>query len=256
MNNKSTDKTILITRSKEESQKDFVEIEKRGAKVIYYPTIEASPIFSKEFDNHLSNIKSFDYIIFTSKNSVKFFLERVTDLGLHPDYSKIRIVATGNKTADLLSYNGITVDLTPQKYSAEGVLELLQNCSLNNKNVLIPCSAIARNELSIGLKTMNANVYNIPIYEISLPEKYELTPETKYIKEHQIDIFAFTSPSSFNNYELIFEIENTASYFKNKTIVAIGETTAQAIMDKGIKVDIIPTKFNVEALASAILKIL
>lgn len=245
-------KKILLTRSREESGNEFTELEKYGAKLIYFPTIEATEIISDEFDDQLQKLNQLDYIIFTSKNSVKFFIKRFKDLSIGFDFTKIRIIATGDKTAENLNNYGIKNVRVPQTYSAEGILEMLKEESLFGKKIFLPSSLIARKELYDGLCKKGADIINIPIYNVGIPLNINLHPDLKIIERNDIDIFAFTSPSSYLNFIKIFKIKNVETFFKNKLLAAIGNTTASAIEASGIKPNIIPTKYNVKSLAESI----
>jgi uroporphyrinogen-III synthase len=121
---------------------------------------------------------------------------------------------------------------------------LLANSQINDKNVLIPCSAIARTELRGGLKKLGAIVDFIPVYNVELPPVEEYSELLTKCRKNMPDIFLFTSPSSFDNFLQIFNVENKDLFFKNKLIAAIGNTTAAAINQKGLKVDILPAKFT------------
>ena len=64
------------------------------------------------------------------------------------------------------------------------------------------------------------------------------------------DVFIFTSPSTFDNFLLIMNIDNPVSYFKNYNIAAIGPTTKSAIENNKVKVSIMPDEFTIKGLAT------
>jgi uroporphyrinogen-III synthase len=67
-------RTIISTRplSNDDVIRDYLS--DKGANVIDFPMIEISAAFVNDnIKNALNNIKSFQWIIFTSKNGVEFF---------------------------------------------------------------------------------------------------------------------------------------------------------------------------------------
>ena len=75
-------KKILITRARDQSSEFSTRLRNLGAEVIEFPTIEILPPRSwKGLDRAIDQLKSFDWIIFTSANGVNFFLQRLTDRG-------------------------------------------------------------------------------------------------------------------------------------------------------------------------------
>ena len=62
------------------------------------------------------------------------------------------MVAVGTKTSAYCHKNNINVNIIPEKFSSEGVIEALSKYNLKNKVVFIPRSAIGREELTDGIK--------------------------------------------------------------------------------------------------------
>jgi uroporphyrinogen III methyltransferase/synthase len=65
---------ILVTRKHIE---EFEPLEELGAEIIEFPTIEIVPPENyDELDGSIDNIMSYDWLIFTSRNGVKYFFKR------------------------------------------------------------------------------------------------------------------------------------------------------------------------------------
>ena len=252
MNKPLLNKTIVITRSPEQSESSIKIFESLGAEVISFPTIKINePESFKLFDNAVKKINDFHYLVFTSANSVKKFSERIYELKISLSLEKIKIIVTGSKTAETCKEENIKVDLIPEEYSAEGIIKGIKE-DLKNKNIFIPCSAIARMELSEGLSKAGANVTKVPVYDIGVPDGNEIKENVEQLNKSNPDVFIFTSPSTFKNFLEILKIEKPKDYFKNFIIAAIGTTTETAINSYGIKTDIVPKVFTMEALAEEI----
>ncbi|MFN3694645.1 MAG: uroporphyrinogen-III synthase, partial [Ignavibacterium sp.] len=72
------------------------------------------------------------------------------------DYSITNVVAIGSKTSQVCEQYKIPVNIIPEKFSGEGVVEALSKYNLKNKVVFIPRSAIGRTELPKGLEELGA----------------------------------------------------------------------------------------------------
>lgn len=249
-----SDKTIVLTRDKDQCFESGKWLHNLGARVICFPTIRIVPIdeTSKLFSTMRST--SFDYLIFSSLNAVSIFKDLIQNTEHKNITDKAIIIAVGSKTKEICEQLGIKVDMIPENFSAKGILEMFEQYDLNNKNILIPSSIIARNELREGLTARNANVFPIPVYSTIMPEFSDIKNELLDVKESNVDLFIFTSPSTYNNYLKLADVEEPASYFEKSNIAAIGTITKSAIEDTGVKVDITPHQFTMNDLIDEIVK--
>jgi uroporphyrinogen III methyltransferase/synthase len=121
--------------------------------VIHYPVIELRPLDSySEFDEILSKVKSFEWIIFTSRFAVYYFFNRLKELGKDTRYiSNCGIISIGNSTTEKLSEYGIVPDLQPQNESSSGILQVMEIENIKRKKILIPRSDKALKTLPTGL---------------------------------------------------------------------------------------------------------
>jgi uroporphyrinogen-III synthase len=252
LNKPLSNKTIVITRSPEQSETSLKIFENLGANVIQFPTIKITEPESFElFDNAVKKFTDFDYLIFTSANSVKKFLKRINELKISLSFEKIKVIATGSKTADACNEKSIKVDFIPDNYSAEGIIEGIKE-DIKSKNIFIPCSAIAKKELSEELSEAGANVTKVPVYDVGLPDGNEIKENVEQLNNSKPHVFVFTSPSTFENFLTILKVKDPEIYFKDFIVAAIGTTTETAINNYGIKTDIVPKVFTMESLAEEI----
>lgn len=62
-----SNKTILITKSKAESEASIKSLINEGAVIVYFPTIKINPIFESDLlKNTINIIDEIDYVIFRS----------------------------------------------------------------------------------------------------------------------------------------------------------------------------------------------
>jgi uroporphyrinogen III methyltransferase/synthase len=248
-------KTIVITRTIEQSRESAAALTNLGANVIIIPTLEIVPPADwSKFDSVVSHPDRIDFIIFTSIHSVQMFSKRIQEVGALINYNQTKVVAVGNKTSAYCHKNNISVNIVPDKFSSEGVIEALSKYNLKNKVVFIPRSAIGREELPMGLKDLGAIIKSVPVYNVAIPSGDNLKPSLQILDSSHIDLFIFTSPSTFENFLQIANIKNPFQYFSRYNVAAIGPTTKDAIEAKKVKVKILPDEFTINGLTKKIVE--
>ena len=248
-------KTIVLTRTIEQSKESAAIFSELGADVIVFPTLEIVPPNNwDKFDEVILSSQKIDFVVFTSAHAVTMFIKRCGELNKPIDFTSIKVVAVGNKTKSICEENNIKVDIVPKKFSGEGVVEELSKYDLKDKLVFIPRSAIGREGLPQGLEELGAKIITVPIYNVSLPSKESIKQNIEQLNSSKPDVFIFTSPSTFENFLLIMNINNPVSFFKNYDVAAIGPTTKTAIENSKVKVSIMPEEFTIKGLANKMIE--
>ena len=147
-------KRIVVTRARSQASSLIQRIEKLGGEVIEFPTIEIQPPESyAALDNAIANIRTYDWLLFTSVNGVEQFLLRLQSLSKSmTELEGIKVGAIGPETAKRLEGAGIKNCVVPRQYQAEGMLEALSRQMMRGKRVLIPRAAKARDILPKTLR--------------------------------------------------------------------------------------------------------
>jgi len=253
LNSSIKEKEILITKSKSEAEKSVRLLTDAGAKLIYFPTIKIIPIYnSPELIDAGNNIDDFDYIIFTSVNSVDIFNKFAVQNNC--DITKLKVAVAGRSTYESCNRLGINVNILPDEFSAKGLIRKFSQINLIGIKIFIPGSSLSRDELCIGLMELGAKVKSVPIYNVVINNSGELQEEISYLNIRKPDVFLFTSPSSFEHFLSITGVEQLSDYFERSIIAAIGTTTENAIRKLNLIVNIVPQIFTVEGASEAILK--
>ncbi|MFO7448384.1 MAG: uroporphyrinogen-III synthase [Ignavibacteriaceae bacterium] len=248
-------KTIVITRTVEQSKESAEVFRELGADVIIFPTLDIVPPKSwEQFDEVVKEFEKISFIIFTSAHAVNMFSRRCEELEIRIDYSKLKIVAVGNKTAAVCEKHKIPVDIIPSKFSGEGVINVLSSYNLKDKLIFIPRSVIGRDELPKGLQERGAVIKTVPVYNVTLPSEESIRPSLEKLSKKKPDLFIFTSPSTFENFLQIANIANPVKYFMGYSVAAIGPTTRTAIENRNVHVNIMPSEYTIEGLTKVIIE--
>lgn len=238
---------IILTRAVEQAGADIEVLKNYGADVILYPTIKT--VLCRDVTalvTAINKIRDFDYLIFTSVNTVKFFFEVIGKIEKSVP-EEVKLIAVGDKTAEALRERGYTGVLIPDEFTAEGVIKLLET-QIDGKNVLLPQSAIARKILREKLAEYGAAVTVISLYETVMPDDTEVIESREKLRNIKSGLFIFTSPSTFDNFLKLEQVTNPGEYFSKFQTAVIGSVTRARLEESGVKVDIIPDVFNMENL--------
>jgi uroporphyrinogen III methyltransferase / synthase len=248
-------KRVVVTRTREQASKLTRLLEENGAGVIEFPTIKIVPPKSfKELDRAIDNIADYDWVIFTSVNGVKYFLLRLAEKGKDiRELKGIRIGSIGPATAGELKSLGIIVDLIPEEYQAESLVDYFRKAKVKDKKILIPRARVAREVLPDRLKEMGATVDVVTAYETVKPEE-NVDEIKKLLSEKKIDLITFTSSSTVTNFVEMFHKEEIKKLLKDVTIASIGPITAKQGEKFSLSSHIIPEKFTIESLVESIVK--
>ncbi len=142
------------------------------------------------FDEILRQMETFNWLIFTSAHSVRFFFDRLRLIGSDArSLASVSIAAIGKTTAGELAGFGILADLVPNNESSAGLLEEFSNMDMKDKRVLLPRAKVASRELPEGLAAMGAEVEQVSAYKT-----VEIEPAD--VDFEHIDKILFTSGST------------------------------------------------------------
>ena len=116
--------TIVVTRAAGQADSLCRILDSLGAKTIVQPVILILPPENcSELDRMISQIDQFDWLVFVSTNSVRFFIERF--VAVHGSSEKLigrKIAAIGKSTADQLKRLGnVEIDLIPPRANSQSL---------------------------------------------------------------------------------------------------------------------------------------
>lgn len=244
-------KTIVVTRSTEQADEMIARLKQAGADVLHIPTIEAAaPDSWDACDAAIDRLQTYDWIVFSSTNGVRFFSQRLQQRGRSvSDLNSLKIAAVGERTQSALSDLGLTVDLVPEdEYSAEGLSRAFQAEQVRGKRVLLAKAQKSRRVLEAYLQEAGAQVEVVAVYQTRACR----TQGQDRLNGH-IDCLTFTSPSTFINFLSEFGEKRLAAWKENGcAIAAIGNVTAAAISKADFEVEIIPEQSTIPELLNAI----
>ncbi len=245
-------KNIVVTRAREQASSIAQMLACLGANVVQFPTIQINPIKDfTEVDKEISQMSSYDWVIFTSINGVEHLYNRLNSLQKDSRiFANTKIAAIGPATAKGLLERGIKADFIPTAYMAEGIVEGLQKERIEGKKVLIIRAKEARELLPVELEKAKASVKVLTIYE-TVATNNDKEEIMQLISDDKIDCVSFGSSSTVKNF---FEQipKDLVAKAKNLKFASIGEITSNTLTEFGFKADIQPQNFTIPELVESI----
>jgi uroporphyrinogen III methyltransferase/synthase len=254
---------ILVTR---EHSQGFEHLEDLGAEVLQFSTIEIVPPETwHELDECIQKIKDYDWLIFTSSNGANYFFSRLFEKGVDiRELKGIKICAIGTKTEATINHYGIKVDLVPDEFKAEGLIEAFmkevrsqkpeegnrKEGLLRGMKFLLPRAELAREVFPETVRELGGLI-DVPVAYRTVKPEYHGKRLKRFLKEGRITIATFTSAATFTNFGEIMG-DDADELLKNVAIAVIGPVTAKAVEKAGMKVQIMPKEATIEAMVKEI----
>ncbi|MBQ6511883.1 uroporphyrinogen-III synthase [Methanobrevibacter sp.] len=222
---------VAITRPQDRAKKACEIVEKLSGVPVLAPTLDLKPVNTESLRELVERKDELDWIIFTSPTTI------VSLNKFYPDFIKTldcKLAVIGNKTGKLAEKQGLTVDLMPEDFTAEGLIEEFEKRGITNQTIGIPRTASARPVLPESLEKLGNKVILAEAYKSLFPMDDTKVKEliTK-IKNKEIDAITFTSPLTVENFFTIAEDKQEIAEMLNENLltVSIGPITAK-VLDK------------------------
>jgi uroporphyrinogen-III synthase len=243
---------VVVTRAAGQAAGFVGMLKQAGAEVVEFPTIQTMPPESYEaLDAALKSLSGFDFVIFTSANALDFFLTRLAFLGGSASVlGRMKVIAVGPKTASALKAKGITPDIVPGEFKAEGVIAALEPFDIRGKRFLYPRAEAAREVIPEELRKRGAVVESVVCYRTVLP-KVDPAYITELFRGGGETVLTFTSSSTVKNF---MEVAGGSArdYLKGVAVACIGPVTAKTCEEEGLEVTVMPDDYTVDALFLAL----
>jgi len=237
-------KHILIAQPQPEGPKSpyFDLAERHKLKITFSPFVKVEGVAGKDFRKQRISLNDYSGIIFTSRNAIDHFF-RICD--------ELR-VKMSQETKFFCTSEAIALYL--QKYTQYRKRKVFYGDMNNNKELrtllikhrdatrfLYICAEVRKDEIPAFMAANNFNYAEGTMYR-TVPN------DLKTVKPSEYDLLVFFSPSG------IHSLFNSFPKFKQDKlkIGAYGKTTADAVLDKGLKLHIMAPLGNTPTILVAL----
>lgn len=235
-------KTILISQPypSDENSPYFKLAKKWGLKIDFRKFIQIEGISVNEFRKQNTNPLDFTAIIFTSKYAIDHFFSLLSEIKVEfpPD---MKYFCVSEATAKYLQ-KYITVrkrKLFVGIRTSKDLIDVVKK--KKDEKYLFPCSAIHTRHLTDWMEENGLDLTKVVIYN-TVPS------DLSDLRDVYYDMICFYSPSGVDSL-----LKNFSDFEQNDTVIAVfGPTTAKAVQDAGLRVDIQAPKPSMPSMTAAI----
>ncbi len=244
---------VIVTRPADQAAGLVSALSELGATVICLPTIRAVPVPANELALVLERLPTYDWIVFTSENGVRYLLAAVAHRGGGPaDLAHARLAAVGRATADALARHGLATDFVPAVALGEALLrEFAAGWDLAGRRVLRVRGDLAASGLERGLRAAGATVDVATVYRTrpADPDPAILAE----IRQAPPAAVTFASGSAVEGFARIFP---DSALPATVPAVCIGQPTQVAARRAGWRRVVVATNASAADLARAVVQAL
>ena len=235
-------KSILVTQAAPTDAKSpYFDIEKKyNIKVDFRSFIEVKGVAYKEFRKQKINILEHTAIIFTSRNAIDHFFRICKEAKIETP-SDMKYFCITEQTANYLQ-KYIVIRKRKVFTGTKTALDLLEVIKKHkSENFLFPCSNKRQKDLPDYMGTNDFKITEAVMYET-------VSSDLSDLENVFYDVLAFYSPSGITSL-----LENFPEFKQNNTrIAAFGPTTAQAVTDANLILDIQAPMPNAPSMTGAL----
>ena len=247
---------IVVTRAREQTPELATKLAALGAEVVELPLIKVSKsVALQSLADVLLELGSYDWIVFTSPNGVRYFFEEalrvfedIRSLGL------LRFAAVGEGTARFIRQFHIKIECQPPVATADSLADaLIATESLENAKVVVITGNLNRDTLVSKLEAAGAIVDQLQVYQT---EKTDLTddPAAADFRSRGADAILFASSSAAQSF-----VDQAAALVlspgaKRPLAGSIGAQTSETMKAAGIPIDFTAKTPSLDALVEALVK--
>jgi uroporphyrinogen III methyltransferase/synthase len=244
-------KRFLVTRAVHQAGSLASLLRDEGAQPILAPTIRlAPPPDPGPLRDAVTHLDCYDWILFTSSNSVDALFKSIGEAGLDVRaLGGTKACAIGAKTQEALASHGIRADLVPKDARAEGVIDALRPLLGDRTRVLLPRAEVAREVLPESLRDVGADVDVVAAYQNLPPEPRAAERIRGLVDRAECDAVLFTSSSTVQN---LFDLlgPGGADQLNALDLFSIGPVTTQTAEGLGLRIEAASPDQTVESLVA------
>jgi uroporphyrinogen-III synthase len=235
-------KSILVSQPKPDNpQSPYYELaQKYGLKVDFRPFIEVEAVSVNDFRKQKVDIAKHTAVIFTSRNAIDHFFRICKALKIEVP-AEMKYFCISEQTANYLQ-KYIVIRKRKIFSGSKTAKELIDVIKKHPKEKFIfPCSNIRKGDIPEFMDLNSLHCTEAVIYNTVASDLSDLA-DVNY------DVIAFFSPSGINSLFV-----NFPDFQQRETrIAAFGPTTAQAVLDHNLRLDIQAPMPNAPSMTGAL----
>jgi uroporphyrinogen-III synthase len=253
-------KRVVVTRAAEQAGELTRMLDGAGAEVLLLPLLQFVEAKNKEpLDAALRSLGSFDWLIFTSANAVRFVAKRQKEIGLAEvietqgvQTKRPRVAAVGPATASAIGEAGFCLDMVASRHSGRELGAELAS-RMQGARVFLPRSNRADDLLPTLLREAGAEVTEAVAYRTEQSGEAD-SDVLREICRGSVDVITLASPSAFHALAELLGTEMLRRISERTALAVAGPTTAAAIRQFGLPLPIAAGEATSSGIVEAIIR--
>jgi uroporphyrinogen-III synthase len=247
---------IAVTRAREQSPELTAKLSALGAEVVELPLIHVTKQIEKDpLSDVMLELGGYDWIVFTSANGVRFFMEEF--LRLFDDIRALgllRFACIGDTTAAAIRAFHLKIECQPKVATAEALADdLVATGSLDSAKVLVIRGNLNRDVIVTKLEEARAIVDCLQVYKT---EKTDLSaePAAADFRARGADAMLFASSSAVQSFVDQAGALKLGKDAKRPLAGSIGPQTSETMKKVGMPIDFTAKTPSLDSLVEALVK--
>lgn len=246
-------KRILVTRAREQASVLSRAIAELGGEPVEFPAIRiAPPLDYGPLDQAVKRIGTYNWIVFTSVNGVRYFFDRLRMVGGDiRSLAGVRICAIGPVTGRMLQERGLRIDYIPADYRAASIVRGMKRLVYRGDRILLPRADIAPKMMAEAFEDLGAEVNDVTAYR-TVPDAGEADSIREMFEKGRLHMVTFTSSSTVRNFVASIGTDRLGDLLKGVGTACIGPVTADTARELGLRVDAVADEYTIDGLIAVI----
>ncbi|GAC1467310.1 MAG: uroporphyrinogen-III C-methyltransferase [Isosphaeraceae bacterium] len=242
---------IVLTRPAGDADRSAACLEAMGAEVLVAPTVTIGPTSDLAgLDDAIDRLAHFDWLVFTSTNGVRYFLERLETRGRDlRALGHLQLAAIGSTTAEALARYHLKADLVPDEFRSEALASALAQRAAGCR-ILLARADRGRTILQDELRHM-AHVEQVAVYTNADAEALPSTVLERIV-QGSVDWITLTSPAITERLHALLPEEAHAQIGARVRLASLSPVTSAAARRLGWPVAVEAKVFTWEGLVQAL----
>jgi uroporphyrinogen III methyltransferase/synthase len=242
--------SVMVTRAEGQAAVLLSMLAELGAEVIVQPAIRiADPEDWGPVDEALARLDQFQWLVFSSSNGVRYFLDRLKSTGRDLRALRdLRLAAIGPGTAEELASYHLRVDLVPDQFRAEALAESLEPAAARGEKFLLARASRGREVLAERLAAAGGHVEQVVVYRST-----DVTQPDAEVFERLagggIDWVTVTSSAIAGSLVSMF-----GDALRHSRIVSISPVTSKVLSELGFSPDAEAGSYTMQGVVHAIVQ--
>lgn len=238
---------IVVTRTRAQAGGLSAALSRAGAEPLGVPVIDVvdPPDGGAALAAAVARLRdgAYRWVVCTSPNGADRLLGALHDAR---DLGGVSVAAIGPGTAASFAARNITADLVPERFVAEGLLEVFPEPAHTGDRVLLARAEVARDVLPDGLRSMGWEVDVVPAYR-TVPVEPDDDARSEVAGA---DAITFTSSSTVANFVAAYGLDAVPP-----VVASIGPVTTATARELGIEVTVEAGEHTIPGLVRALVSV-